>query len=104
MKRFWTTRENRRRIWAAVMAVMVLAAFSFLTLAIAFEADHECPGAGCEICARIMACARTLRSFAVFAAAAAVFASAAAFVPLSAKLPRKCICESLITLKVKLSD
>ena len=104
MKRFWMSRESRQRIRAAVMAVMVLAAFFFLTLAIAFEADHECPGAGCEICARITACAETLRSFAVLAAAAAAFTFTAAFVPLSAKLPRISFRESLVTLKVKLSD
>lgn len=59
---------NRKRVMALVLCLgvaFVLAASSFFIL---HEADHDCVGEGCEICANIAATVRLLRGFALMGA------------------------------------
>ena len=104
MRRFLAEERNEKRLCALLMAVLIFTAFFSLSFYIVLEAGHDCPGDGCEICARIAVCTAALRSFAVSAAVVAVTGFATAFVRFSAKLPRIFPRGSLITLKVKLSD
>ncbi len=51
-----------RRIAAGVMGLMMLAAVLFSSLYIAVEADHDCTGEDCPVCACVRQCENTLRS------------------------------------------
>ena len=91
--------------FAAALALLVAFLMLFSALFIALEADHDCCGEGCAVCAQIRACEDLLRNLttaSVLAAAVCclytlcrVFADAdrCAFHP-----------HTLIALKVKLSD
>ena len=89
----------------SVLAMLVAFIMLFSVLFMVLEADHDCCGEGCAVCARIRACEGLLRNVMT----AAVLAVAALF--LSALI---CIFAdaggfavrlyTLIALKVKLSD
>ncbi len=91
--------------FAAVLALLVAFLMLFSVLFIALEADHDCCGEGCAVCAQIRACEDLLRNLTTASVLAAavwclytqcrVFADAdrCAFRP-----------HTLIDLKVKLSD
>ena len=72
---------------------------------IAAEADHDCVGDGCAICAQISICRNTLKDL-MTAVCAAVFA--AAFIYILCRIASVCTdsvqFSSLVSLKVKLSD
>ncbi len=61
MQEFMATRD--RRITAGIMAVIMLFSLLFSVLFIAVEADHDCTGDDCPICACIQECGNTLRGF-----------------------------------------
>ncbi len=50
------------RITACIMGLMMLVIMLFSAFYIAAEADHECSGEDCPICACIQQCENTLRS------------------------------------------
>lgn len=67
---------NSRRRFALIMclgmALVLIVSSAFLI----HEADHECIGEGCEVCAHIAAAASLLRSLALLGAVLLVFFSA----------------------------
>lgn len=67
---------NSRRRFALIMclgmALVLIVSSAFLI----HEADHECIGEGCEVCAHIAAAAGLLRSFVLLGAALLVLFSA----------------------------
>ena len=56
-------RTKRKRAAAGVVALVMIAAVLFAALFIAVEADHDCVGEGCAVCACIQACVQSFRSF-----------------------------------------
>ncbi len=52
--------NNLRRFFAGIMAFMILVFVLLSTTFIAAEADHDCEGEDCPVCATIQICARTL--------------------------------------------
>lgn len=95
------TRKRCLAVLAAVLAFVML----FSVLYVALEADHDCHGDDCAICAQISACMDLLRQLAL----SLLVIAAAALLRASALPVRKAICygvhrASLISLKVKLSD
>ena len=51
-----------KRILSGTMAALFLAAMLFSSFFIAVEADHDCTGEDCPICAVVHQCENTLRS------------------------------------------
>ncbi|MBQ9551201.1 MAG: hypothetical protein IJU96_00405 [Clostridia bacterium] len=54
---------KRKRIAAGVIALVMAAAVLFAAFFIAVEADHDCVGEGCAVCACIQACVQSFRQF-----------------------------------------
>ena len=69
--------ERRRRIVGIVMLVFLLLALALSLDYILVNEEHECTGAGCEICAVLQTAEETLRAPAARAALSAVAAAAA---------------------------
>jgi hypothetical protein len=96
---------TKRRFAAAILAALVLVAVTASLLAVVCEADHDCIGEDCPICAAVAVCQNNLKTFsgalAVFTAAAASVYSAVIFITVfNASLHN----ETPISLKVKLLD
>ena len=94
------TRKRALAVWAAVLAIVML----FSVLFIALEADHDCHGDGCAICAQISACVDLLRHLAVSLVVIALAAALRLSVPHDIAGPVAGRSVTLISLKVKLSD
>ena len=99
---------NRRRIISIIAAAAFLLAILCSMAYIAAEADHDCVGDGCAICAQVSICRNTLKNL-MTAVCAAVFAAAfAAFIYILCRSASVCTYSvqfsSLVSLKVKLSD
>ncbi len=56
-------KAKRKRIAACVIALVMVAAVLFAALFVVVEADHDCVGEGCAVCACIQACVQSFRSF-----------------------------------------
>ena len=95
------TKRNGIAILAVALAFIML----FSALYIAIEADHDCHGEDCAICAQICACIDLLKhiglSFLIFAAVAILRLSVS---PTANENSRIYDCASLVSLRVKLSD
>lgn len=90
---------------ASVLVLLVAFLMLFSVLFIALEADHDCCGDGCAVCAQIQVCEDLLRSLTT----ASVLAAAAwCLYTLSRVFADTDCCSvhphTLIALKVKLSD
>ena len=96
--------EKKKRI-AAFLAVTILLVLLFSAAFIATEADHDCAGENCPICAQIAVCQNILKTFALavcIAAFPAVFSHVlcrGSFACADA-IPRN----TLVSLKVKLTN
>lgn len=96
--------KRRNRIVAIVLCVFFVFFIFFAASFIAQEAEHECTGVECEICAQIENCQDTLKKLlltvtAVAIAVAATFAAALKTIALVVELVRQA---TPLTLKVKL--
>ena len=94
---------TKRRFAAAILAALILVAVTASLFVVAHEADHDCIGEGCPVCAFIAVCQNTLETLSealgVFAAIAApVCFVAVFFTPLKAVLYKG----TPVLLKVKL--
>ncbi|MBR6049630.1 MAG: hypothetical protein IKP68_00320 [Clostridia bacterium] len=72
---------NMRRFVAVIIAVLVIVAVMTSLFVVAHEADHDCVGEDCHVCAVIAACQtilKTLRDALVVAATALVCIAIAA--------------------------
>ena len=96
--------EKKKRI-AAFLAVTILLVLLFSAAFIAAEADHDCAGENCLICAQIAVCQNILKTFSLavcIAAFPAVFSYTlcrGSFACADA-IPRN----TLVSLKVKLTN
>lgn len=94
---------KQKRLAAVLLVVLVLVAMATSLFVLAHEADHDCVGEGCSVCAVISLCRNTLKALCgTLIAAATVFEclrfgseATAAFRAFSSG-------ETPITLKVKL--
>ncbi len=96
---------TKRRFAAAIRAALILVAVTASLFFIVHEADHDCIGEGCPICAVITVCQNTLKTLsaalAVFAAAAASVYFAVIFITVFNAFLHN---ETPVSLKVKLLD
>ena len=94
---------KKRRLAAFLFAALVLLAAAASLCVMACEADHDCIGETCPVCAVIALCRNTLKALGIV-----LLYAAAAFgcIRLAAALQAVCRalsdCETPITLKVKL--
>ncbi len=95
----------RPKRFAAALALLVAFLMLFSVLFIALEADHDCCGEGCAVCAQILACEDLLRNLMT---ASALAAAVWCFYTLCRVFADADCCSehphTLIALKVKLSD
>ena len=54
---------KRKRLLAALIVVLTVAALLAACGFLALEAEHDCPGEGCHICAQLGVCMNLLRTF-----------------------------------------
>jgi hypothetical protein len=90
---------------ASVLVLLVACIMLFSVLFIALEADHDCCGEGCAVCAQIQVCEDLLRN--LITAAALVVAAWCLYVLIRVFADTNCCSvhpQTLIVLKVKLSD
>ena len=69
--------NKAKRILAGVLGLFLLLALVLCAACIAAEADHDCTGEDCPVCALVHQCENLLRQFGTAAAAAALLAVAA---------------------------
>lgn len=65
---------HKRRLLAGVLALLVLLALLVSALYLIAEADHDCTGEDCHVCAQLRLCENLLRRFAAVAVTAAALA------------------------------
>ena len=97
--------KRQRRLAAFFFAALFLLAAVTSSFVIACEANHDCVGSDCAVCAVAAVCQNAVRILLVAAAAAACVAASGRF-PLSSdplSLKRACL-KTPFSLKVKLSD
>lgn len=96
---------KRIRAIAAILAGIVAVVILSSSLYIAAEADHDCHGADCLICAHIVVCENTLRELAcAVLVAVAATGLTYAFVDSVSYGKRSYTDNTLVSLKVKLSN
>ncbi len=95
---------NKKRLAALILAVLVLLALMTSLFVIIHEADHDCTGEDCPICAVIAVCRNTLKLLGDALAALAVVFACFCFAASSAILYffEKTNQETPVSLKVKL--
>ncbi len=94
-----------KRFSAGIMAAMMLAVVLLSVSFIASEADHDCCGDDCPICAGIQLCENTLEQIGSGAAGQAAAITPAIFLCISILLS-VCICrqETPVSRKVRLNN
>ena len=96
--------EKKKRI-AAFLAVTILLVLLFSAAFIATEADHDCAGENCPICAQIAVCQNLLKTFSL-AVCIAAFPAVVSYMLCRGSfacadvIPRN----TLVSLKVKLTN
>lgn len=96
---------NKKRLIALVVLVAVLAVALFSSCYVIREADHDCTGAACPICAMIEQCEDNLRQIGngqitIIAVMAAICCFFSAFYPVVSTVS----IETLVTRKVRLNN
>lgn len=96
---------KRKRIIVIILTVLFLLSLIFTSLYVYANAEHECIGEGCPVCAEIQSCEDFLKSAAAAMTVAAVILAVhkTGIVSLPFFYDRV-YNTSLITLKVKLSN
>lgn len=97
--------RKRRRIIAILLSILFVLSVIFTLSFIAAEADHECIGDECPICAEIQSCEDFLKTVSVAAAVFAVVSAVSKFGAVA--LPyfkSRAEATTLVSLKVKLSN
>lgn len=94
---------NKRRLAAVFLAAFILFAMTASLFVMAHEADHDCIGEGCSICAVISLCRNTLKALGgTLIAAALLFACLRFAAPILLPIRVSSYSKTPITLKVKL--
>lgn len=96
---------DRSRVIAGVIGAMLLIIVLFSAFYMVAEAEHECSGEDCAICACIRHCENTLRGIGDgFAAASAVFAPAVLILIAAVFAFAAASRDTLISRKVRLNN
>lgn len=97
--------ENKRKITAIILAVIVLLVMFYSAHFIAEESEHDCVGDDCPICCQINVCRSSLKNLSL-AVVVAVLAAAFTFIIYRsiAVCTDTITYHTLISLKVKLTD
>ncbi|MCR5041737.1 MAG: hypothetical protein K6C36_06565 [Clostridia bacterium] len=95
----------RKRSAAVFLAALILAAVAAALIIVVHEADHDCTGEGCPICAAVAVCQNTLKTLSAALAVCASIAASGCFAAyfntvFDASLHK----ETPVSLKVKLLD
>ncbi len=94
---------NKKRFAAIALAVLVLFVLMTSLFVIAHEADHDCTGENCPVCAVIAFCRNTLKTLGdALIAAAVVFGCFCLAGSVTAFSRAEIYSETPISLKVKL--
>ena len=97
---------NRKRILALALCLGITFVLAASSVFVIHEADHDCAGEECEICARIAATVHLLRSFAMIGGIRLVLFAA----PLAARKCGQasgrsdCLSLTLVGCKVRLNN
>ncbi len=93
----------KRKITALILAAVILLAVAASLFIIIHEADHDCSGEDCPVCALIEACTDTIRSVSLLIAVAIIVSSAVLFAFSGIYLQKYfCIPQTPVSLKIKL--
>ncbi len=93
------------RITAGIMGLMMLVFVLFFSFYIAAEADHDCSGDDCPICACIQQCGKTLRGIGTGTAARSCFIVTVLFVLLAAGVSSSAVLQdTLVSRKIRLNN
>ena len=94
---------NKKRLAGVILAALILFALMTSLLIIIHEADHDCTGENCPVCAVISVCQNTLKTLGGIPGAAALafacFCFTASVIAFSRIISYK---ETPVSLKVKL--
>ena len=94
---------SQRRLAAGILAALVLLAVAASLFVITQEADHDCVGEDCPVCAVIASCRKTLKALCgILIAAALLFASSRLTAALLGVYRVEFFHETPILLRVKL--
>ena len=93
-----------KRIAASIMGVIMLVAMLFPSLYVAVEADHECIGYDCPVCACIQQCRNTLNQIGAAVVSAYISAPLVVFLLLLPDFFGGVVQETLVSKKVRLNN
>jgi hypothetical protein len=94
---------KRKRLLAALIAGLTVAALLAACCFLALEAEHDCPGEGCHICAQLGVCMNLLRTFFISLSVAALFVLCAAARP-ALRAGGAAAFPTPVSLKIRLLD
>ena len=93
------------RITAGIMGLMMLVIVLFSAFYIAAEANHDCCGEGCPICACIHQCENTLRGFGDGTAVQSAVVAPVILILFAAAFAVTAVCQyTLVSRKVRLNN
>ncbi len=96
---------TKRRFAAAILAALILVAATASLFIVVHEADHDCIGEGCPICAVVTVCQNTLKTLSVALAVFAAIAASVCFTVIFITVFNASFHnETPVSLKVKLLD
>lgn len=96
---------KRNRILTLLVTILLLVALLSSALFIAVEADHDCTGTHCSVCAQIVVCQTILNQLAFCAGVLGILAVFRYLLLEKARRSQMYFCHAtLITCKVKLSN
>lgn len=96
-------RKDAKRIFVLLLIAAVCFAVLFSAFYIASEADHDCIGDNCTVCARLCACENLLGSLGLASvAAASVIAAVCFMLHVAENASKACCSRTLISLNVEL--
>ena len=94
---------NKKRVVAVILSALVLFALMTSLFVIMHEADHDCIGENCPVCAVIAVCQNTLKTLSgIVGAAAVVFACLLLTASVIASFRTISYNETPVSLKVRL--
>ena len=93
---------RQRRIFTLLLTAAVCFAMLFSLCFLAAEADHDCTGEDCAVCAQISNAENILRAVLCTAAGAAAAAAVCSVVRVIEAAEKKTLTGTLITLKTEL--
>ncbi len=98
-------KELFRRIFSALMAIIIIVSVLCPICFLIAEAGHECPGEDCPVCCAINICENVLKLFG-FVSCSLISAAVIRLIAvlISEKYREYFHCDSLISMKVKMTD